>query len=230
MSDMSYGYLNDFGSRLDADVRRRQVSQLLHVITPAAAMCLVLTASPQVMFGSAATWLSWPWNLMLGLIIGVLIWDVRALLLRRCGSTSPVTVPVDSMAQAFHFAEDALGLSARPPGPGDYVGPRSAAGSNDGSSLMWRSCAVLPLAALAYAASQPENGTSREWLEHIVTGLASADSDDAWREAAHAVAATTAPTVNSSFFHAMNMEQRQRDSVALVMREAILGAAVAVQR
>lgn len=227
MSEMSYGYLNDSGNRLDADVRRRQISQLLHVITPAAAMCLVLTASPQVMFASMATWLSWPWNLLLILGFGVLIWDMRALLLRRRARSTPATVPVESMTQAFRFAEEALGLSARPPG---YVGPRSAAAPRRDTSTLWQSSAVLPLAALAYAASQPENGDSREWLEHIVDGLTAADSDDAWRQAAHAVAATTEPTVNSSFFRAMNMEQRQRDSLALVMREAILGANVAVQR
>lgn len=228
MSEMSYGYLDNPGIRLDANVRRRQISQLLHVITPAAAMCLVLTASPQVMFDSMATWLSWPWNLLLALAFGVLIWDLRALLLRRRGRVAPLTVPVKSMAHAIDFAEDSLGLSAWPPGPGDYVGSRNAVARQ--STTVWHSYAVLPLAALAYAASQPQAGDAQEWLERTVTGLASADSDDAWREAARAVAAVAAPTVNSSFFHAMNMEQRHRDSVARVMREAILGASVAVQR
>lgn len=48
-------------------------------------------------------------------------------------------------------------------------------------------------------------------------------------EAAHTVAATTPPTMRSSFGRAMNMEHRQRDSVAVVMRGAVLGAGVAVQ-
>lgn len=230
MSDTSFGYLNDPGIWWDADVRRRQISQLLHVITPAVAMCVVLTAGPGAMFASTAAWSTWPWNLLLAMGVGVLVWDVRALWLRRRVRRTPLTVPVDSIGQAFRFAEDALGLSAWPPSPGDYVGRRAAAPIDRGNTTVWESYAVLPLAALAYTASQTQDGNAMEWLTRTVTRLCSADADEAWGEAAHAVAATTTPTVHSSFFRTVNMEHRQRDSVALVMRDAVLGANVAVQR
>ena len=88
---------------------------------------------------------------------------------------------------------------------------------------------MLPLAALAYVASGSQHGNAGEWLARTVTGLASADSDEAWREAACAVASAD-PLLRQSFMRAMCMQPRQRDSVALVMNEAILGTHVAVQR
>lgn len=231
MSDMTYGDLNGPGIWLTADVRRRQISQLLHVITPAAAMCIVLTATPEVIFGSAASWSSWPWNLLLAIGLGVLLWDVRALLLRRRGRRTPLTVPVDSMVEAIRFAEDALGRGAWPPGTGSYLGSRTPAVTDGDSTALWQSYAVPPLAALAYAASRSEVENPAEWLESTATRLTSSESDEGWCEAARAVGATAAPAVvQSSFFRTMNMEPRQRDSVALVMREAVLGASAAVRR
>lgn len=229
MSDMTYRHLNGRGIWRTADVRRRQISQLLHVLAPAVAMCIVLTATPEVMFGSAATWSSWPWNLLLALGFAVLLWDVRALVLRRRARRTPLTMPVDSITQALRFAEDALGINAWP-GTVGYVGSRPIPMVERDTRTVWESYAVQPLAALAYAASQPQHHNPTHWLERTVTRLASSDSDDAWCEAARAVTAASAPAVQSSFFQTMNMERRQRDSVALVMREAILGTKLAVQR
>lgn len=225
MDDISYGYIDYPGARLEPDVRRRQISQLLHVIAPAAAMCIVLSAGPEALFPpamAARTFTGWPWNLLIAMALGVAIWDVRALLLRRRGR-GRLTLPVESLPHAVHFAEDALGVSTWAQGIRGYVGSRADAAG------IWESQAVLPLAALAYVASGSQHGNAGEWLARTVTGLASADSDEAWREAACAVASAD-PLLRQSFMRAMCMQPRQRDSVALVMNEAILGTHVAVQR
>lgn len=229
MSDSSYGNLNNPVIWSDADVRRWQISQLLHALTPAAALCVVLTAGPEGTVTSPATWSSSPWNLLFTMGFGVLVWDVRALWLRRRGRRTPLTVPVDSIEHAWSFAEDALGVNAWPSGRGGLVGLRSVTAIDRDTTMVWKSFAVQPLAALAYAASELQNDNAMGWLVRTVTRLSCADSDDAWAEAAHAVAATTPPMMHSSFGRAVNMEHRQRDSVAVVMRDAVLGASVAVQ-
>ncbi|WP_131536380.1 hypothetical protein [Mycolicibacterium aromaticivorans] len=223
MNDHSDEYLIPPTMRSDPDTRRRQISQLLHVLAPTAALCVVLTAGPDMMAASPAAWAKGPWNLVLAIGFGVLVWDMRALWLRRRARRAPATLPVHSIGHAFRFAEDALGVRAWPSGRGDYVGHRSAAEIDRDTSGVWASYAVQPLAALACAASQPRKDGAMEWLVHTVTRLSCADSDDAWRDAAHAVAATTDPTMRASFFRTMNMEHRQRQSVALVMRDAVLG-------
>lgn len=229
MSHSLYGNLNNPGTWSDADVRRRQISQLLHALIPAAAMCVVLTAGPEVKVTSPTTWSSGSWNLLLALVFGVIVWDVLVLRLRRRGRRAPLTVPVDSVEHALRFAEDALGVNAWPWGRGGYVGLRSVAAIDRDTTMVWKSCAVWPLAALACAASVPQNDNAMGWLVGTVIRLSSIDSDDVWAEVAHAVAATTPPTMHSSFVRVMNMGHRQRDSVAVVMRDAVLGASVAVR-
>lgn len=232
MNDHSYEYLNTSNMWSDPDTRRRQISQLLHVLAPTAALCVVLTAGPDMMAAPPATWSNGPWNLVLAMGFCVFVWDMRALWLRRRAQRAPAALPVHSIGHAFRFAEDALGVhDGWPSGRGDYVGHRSGPVIDGDTSGVWASCAVQPLAALAYAASQPRNDGAMEWLVHTVTRLSCADSDDAWRDAAHAIAATTGPTMRASFFRTMNMEHRQRQSVALVMRDAVLGVnELAVQR
>lgn len=166
---------------------------------------------------SAATWMSWPWNLLLAMVFGVLAWDVRALWLRRRG---PLTLPVRSVDQAFRFAEDALRVSTWSRSPGGYVGPRTGAG-------LWESCAVLPLAALAFAASK-SHASPMQWLTRTVDELATDGTDCAWQLAAEAVGGANID-LHEAFVRAMNMSQRQRDSVVLVMRDA-LAPLVAVRR
>lgn len=224
MSDMSYGYLGHPSIRLDADLRRRQISQLLHVITPTIALCLVLTAGPEQIFAPGATWTDWPWNLLLTMTFGIAVWDVRAALLRRRGR-EPLTFPVACAAQAWRFAEDVLGVNTGPSGSAGYVGPRRPPAG------IWEYCSVGPLAALAYTASQAPHVKAADWLVATLTRLASLDSDAAWQEAAHVVATTTVPTLlHSAFFRTMDMEDRQRTSVAVAMRDAILCSDVAVER
>jgi hypothetical protein len=211
MSEMSYGYVNGANTWWDADLRRRQISQLLHVITPAAAMCIVLSAGPEAMFPpvvSAATWMSWPWNLLLPMAFGVLAWDLRALLLRHRG---PLTLPVRSVDQAFRFAEDALLVSRWSRSPGGYVGPRTAAG-------VWETRAVLPLAALAFAASQHAN--PMQWLTRTIDQLATDGTDRAWDGAAKAIGGANID-LHEAFVQTMNMSPPQRDSLVLVMRDAL---------
>jgi hypothetical protein len=224
MSELSYGYVSGASTWWDADLRRHQISQLLHVITPAAAMCIVLSAGPEAMFPpvvSAATWMSWPWNLLLSMVFGVLAWDVRALWLRRRGRRRALSFPVDSVDQAFRFAEDALGVNRWTHQPGGYVGPGSGAG-------VWETLAVLPLAALAFAASKPQHTDPMQWLTRTVDQLATDGSDRAWQLAAEAVGVANTH-LHDAFVRTTNMSQRQRDSLVLVMRDA-LAPLVAVRR
>lgn len=217
MSEMSYGYVNGASTSWDADLRRHQISQLLHVITPAAAMCVALSAGPEAMFpptASAATWMSWPWNLLLSMVFGVLAWDVRALWLRRRGRRRALNFPVNSVDQALRFAEDALGVNKSSQQSAGYGGPRTGAG-------LWETVAVLPLAALAFAASKPQHTDPMQWLTRTVDQLAADGSDRAWQLAAEAIGAAANTHLHDGFVRTTNMSQRQRDSLVLVMRDAL---------
>jgi type IV secretion system protein VirD4 len=217
MRASSHGF-NDPNTWQQADLRRRQISQLLHIMAPAASLCIVLSVGPDEMFPAgmtAAVWTSWPWNALLPLAAGVLIWDVRAAVLRRRGGRGALrpTFPVVSVGQAFRFAEHALAL--RDVGRGN-------------SAVVWESLAQAPLAALVYTASRLCEDMAMAWLEHTVCQLASpAHARTAWEQAATAVAAASPDLLHHRFVAAMGMDERQRDSVALVMREAITSPAAA---
>lgn len=83
---------------------------------------------------------------------------------------------------------------------------------------LWREIAERPLTALIYTASQHPRPLA--WLEHTVSRLGAGEHDAGWAEAVEAAGA-----VDSALCQwvkgASVMCRGQRDSVALVMREAV---------
>lgn len=199
-------------SRWREDVRRRrQISQVLHVIAPAAAMCIALSDGPEVMcpaLVTVTTWTVWPWNALLCMAAAILLWDVRVFWLRRRGAPTLLrpTLPVNSPYQALRFSEDILDLTNVQRG---------------GDSGLWEAAAAVPLAALAYTASQLGERMALPWLERTVGQLAAEAPTAVWEEAAETVAAATPELLHHGFVGAMRMNERQRESVAHVMRDAI---------
>lgn len=217
MTEISYGSINDPGSwQAGADMRRHQISQVLHIITPAAAMCIVLSAGPETMFPSTApahAWVVWPWNALLAMAIGVIVWDGRALLLRRRGRRDALRFSVRSVEEAFRFAEEALGVNHGST-TSDHRRRTTATG-------LWETRAVAPLAALAYTATASEQASPLHWLASTVDQLATDGSERSWQCAAAAISAVSSH-LHEAFVSVMNMSQPQRDSVVLVMRDAII--------
>jgi len=216
MTEISYRSINDpslWPAR--ADMRRHQISQILHIITPAAAMCIVLSAGPETVFPSTApahVWMIWPWNVLLAMAIGVIVWDGRALFLRHRGRRDALRFSVRSGEEAFRFAEEALGVNHGSENS-DHRGRTTATG-------LWETCAVAPLAALAYTAAASEPARPLHWLASTVDQLAADGSERSWQRAAEAISAVSTH-LHEAFVSVMNMSQRQRDSVVLVMRDAI---------
>lgn len=159
--------------------------------------------------------------LLFGLVITALMlvpaameyWKIRTAAVRRCGDESVEPVfPVASTREALGFSQSLLAVTAcNAPRfvsvPADF--------DHDG---MWRAVTERPLAALVCAASQQPRPLA--WLEHTVLQLGSSDQDAGWGAAVEAVAAVDS-TLCQWVKNASAMSRRQRDSVAITMRDAV---------
>ena len=84
----------------------------------------------------------------------------------------------------------------------------------------WQSLAVAPLAVFLYAASPMGNGEGMPWVVSAIDNTdPQAGSEPSWVQAAHCCHET--PLLSLSLKRALDMDPRQRDSVAIAMREAV---------
>lgn len=205
----------------------RCTSELLHVSTPMAALIVMLWVGPEGMFPAEmtlSTLISWPWILLWMLAAIVIGYDVRLeRLKRRWRRTS--TLRVETLTQAFGFAQTALTVTASSP----QVGRRGRASSPASERLLWHEAAVLPLTALVYTAAKRGGQDAWPWLTHTVEMLSTGDHDAAWRRSAVAVSLVD-DELSRWVSRVWEMDARQRASVAAAMRQAILPYAGVVDR
>lgn len=152
---------------------------------------------------SVATMISWPW-ILLGImaisVISVIGYDVRVDRLGRQWRRAR-TLHVETLSQAFGFAQDVLTLS-RP------------------ARDLWHEAAVLPLTALVYTAARQGDQLPWLWLAQTVEMLSSGEPDAAWREVTSAVGHVD-DQLCRWVSRTADLDARQRASVAAAMRDAI---------
>lgn len=170
---------------------------------------VVAYAGPERMFPtnmSAATLNTWPWLVLWTIMAALIVWELHAVSLRhqwRCASRE---LRFESVSRALRFANDTLALSGQ---------------GRHGS--VWHDQAVAPLAALVYAASSRGNGEGMPWVRSMVARLAD-EGAEGWRAMAAAVAHVD-DLLTARVTWWADADPRQRDSVALVLCEAVNGYA-----
>jgi type IV secretion system protein VirD4 len=83
---------------------------------------------------------------------------------------------------------------------------------------VWATAAVAPLAAMLYAASPPRNNQGISWVMQAVFNTdASAPS---WRSAIAELA--DQPRLGNSLHQVLGWDIRQRDSIVIAMRDALM--------
>ena len=166
---------------------------------------VVAGAGPELMFPpnmTTATLGTLPWMALWTVAALLGMWQINAAAVRRRMRTASRELRFESLSRAADYAEDLLTLSGH--GPVD---------------AFWRATAVAPLTALVYAASTRGNGEGMPWVRAMVERLSTGGADG-WHAAAQAVADVD-ETLQPSIDRWGDASAGQRDSVALVMREAV---------
>lgn len=121
------------------------------------------------------------------------------------------TVTIDSPAEALTVAETIMQMATVGLGSGaDQV--------SDGG--IWESQAAGPLAAFLFAASPQGNSRGMDWVLRGVDNIDPEKHDEPGWAAAAAICHQY-PTLSMGMMRIMDMDPRQRDSVAITMRKAI---------
>ncbi|NTY62588.1 hypothetical protein [Mycolicibacterium sphagni] len=165
---------------------------------------IVAGAGPERMFPpgmSAATLGTWPWLALWVLAAALVTWHVIAAAALRGMRAASRELRFESLTRAMSFAEDMLLLSR------SHCEP------------VWSDQAVMPLTALVYAASTNGNGQGMPWVRNMVDHLCT-DGADGWRAAADAVGEID-HQMSARIVRLAELHGRQRDSIALVLREAV---------
>lgn len=166
---------------------------------------VVAGAGPELMFPpnmTAATLGTLPWVALWTVAALLGMWHINAAAMRHRMRVASRELRFESLSRAADYAEDILTLSGH--GPVD---------------AFWRATAVAPLTALVYAASTRGNGEGMPWVRAMVDRL-SADGAAGWHVAAQAVGDID-EKLQPGIDRWADTSAGQRDSVALVMREAV---------
>ncbi|GAA2429053.1 hypothetical protein [Mycolicibacterium llatzerense] len=170
---------------------------------------VVAGAGPDLMFPAnmtAATLGTLPWVALWTVAVLLGAWHVNAAAMQHRMRAASRELRFESLSRATDYAEDILTLSGH--GPADAI---------------WRVMAAAPLTAIVYAASTRGNGEGMPWVRETVERL-STDGAAGWHAAADAVADID-ERLQPHLDRWVDSDARQRDSVALVMREAVGGVA-----
>ncbi|WP_101953397.1 type IV secretion system protein VirD4 [Mycobacterium intracellulare] len=98
----------------------------------------------------------------------------------------------------------------------------SAAAGRDYHYDVWATAAVAPLAAMLYAASPARNSQGISWVVQAATTIdTDTDADrPSWRNTIAAL--DDQPLLSNSLERVLGWDTRQRDSVAITLRDALL--------
>lgn len=164
-----------------------------------AALVVVAAAGPQALFPAAVS----ATTMLLWLLIGAaLAGHLAVSLLRRRWIRDSRAGRVDSLSRAMSMAEDMLLVASLR------------------TEALWRSMAVMPLAALLYTASPLGNGLGWAWIAGLTGPLRDEHSTTGWGAASAAVGEVD-PTLAHWISDIAKLEGRQRAGVGVVIGDAV---------